>query len=127
MSNSKHIEFCKCNAIHHDIINLVKAKMINDEYYIDMSDFFKAFADPARLKILTALSHSEMCVCDIVELLQMSQPAVSHHLRLLKSTGVIKYRKEGKFVYYLLDDNHISEILYSGLDHIKEEYRGKKQ
>ena len=120
MSDNKHIEFCECNVVHKDIIEAAKKNMLDDWNYTLLAEFYKSFTDAARIKILTALSHSEMCVCDLVELLQMSQPAVSHHLRQLKSTRIIKYRKEGKFVYYSLDDNHISQILNSGLDHIKE-------
>jgi ArsR family transcriptional regulator, lead/cadmium/zinc/bismuth-responsive transcriptional repressor len=118
--NNKKVEIYECNTIHKDVIDAAKKIMHDYLCYDELSEFFKGFTDPARLKILTALSHSEMCVCDLVELLQMSQPAVSHHLRQLKSTRIIKFRKEGKFVYYSLDDNHISEILNSGLNHIKE-------
>jgi ArsR family transcriptional regulator, lead/cadmium/zinc/bismuth-responsive transcriptional repressor len=118
--NNKKIEICECNTIHKDVIDAAKKIMHDDLCYDELSEFFKGFTDPARLKILTALSHSEMCVCDLVELLQMSQPAVSHHLKLLKSARIIKYKKDGKFVYYSLDDNHISGILSFGLEHIKE-------
>jgi ArsR family transcriptional regulator len=86
----------------------------------DAADFFKAFADKTRLRILCALSLHELCVCDIAELLGMTQSAISHQLRFLKQGRLVKNRKDGKTVYYSLNDNHISSILAQGLEHIQE-------
>ena len=120
MNISKKIETCECTIIHKDVVDKVKNKMLEDSDYMLMADFYKAFADTTRNKILSALYHSEMCVCDLVYLLGMTQPAISHHLKLLKSMRLIKYRKAGKFVYYSLDDQHISEIIKSGIEHIRK-------
>jgi ArsR family transcriptional regulator, lead/cadmium/zinc/bismuth-responsive transcriptional repressor len=120
MSSNEDIEVCECKIIHKEVVATVKGKLTDNWNYTLMAEFYKSFTDAARIKILTALTHSDMCVCDLVELLQMSQPAVSHHLRQLKAARIIKFRKDGKFVYYSLDDKHISTILKAGFKHIKE-------
>ena len=86
----------------------------------DLPDLFKVFGDSTRIRILSALSKAEMCVCDIAYLLNMSQSAISHQLRVLKQARLVKNRRDGKIVYYSLDDNHIVGILDQGLDHIRE-------
>ena len=90
--------------------------------YEEMSNIFKALADSNRIKILFALLEDEMCVCDIVNLLGMTKSAVSHQLRILKQSRLVKARKQGKSVYYSLNDNHIGQIFNCGLNHIKEIY-----
>lgn len=85
-----------------------------------LADFFKVFGDSSRIRILYALSKHEMCVCDIASLLGMSQSAVSHQLRVLKQTRLVKYRREGKVVFYSLNDHHILSILEMGMEHINE-------
>ncbi|HJO92398.1 MAG TPA: metalloregulator ArsR/SmtB family transcription factor [Victivallales bacterium] len=120
MKNSKEIEVCNCRIIHEDVVDSVRRHIPDDEICIELAEFYKAFADPTRIKILTALLNSEMCVCDLTSLLAMTQPAVSHQLRTLKNMKLVKYRKSGKVVYYSLDDNHIEEIFKAGLSHINE-------
>ncbi|MCY6353734.1 ArsR/SmtB family transcription factor [Clostridium sp. ZS2-4] len=112
------IEFCKCNEIHNDIIGKVEENMISEETSIILAEFFKVLGDSTRIKILYALSVNEMCVCDISKLLDMSQSAVSHQLRVLRNARLVKYRKEGKVVYYSLDDEHVENVFRQGLDHI---------
>jgi len=90
-----------------------------DELY-DLSDFFKVLGDSTRAKIMWALDESEMCVCDLAVLLQMTKSAISHQLRSLRQSNLVKYRKEGKVVYYSLSDEHIKEIFEKGLEHIRE-------
>lgn len=114
----KSAEFCNCNVIHEDIVMKVKSKMPLEEKLYDLAELFKVFGDTTRIKILYALFEEEMCVCDIATLLNMTQSAISHQLRVLKSAGLVKYRKEGKVVYYSLDDEHVQNIFDQGFTHI---------
>ena len=97
--------------------------MPTDEALFDVSDLFKMFADSTRIKIISALVNEEMCVCDIAALLNMNQSAISHQLRSLRQTKLVKYRREGKVVYYSLDDDHVRDILNTGLAHVGEAAR----
>lgn len=98
----------------------VLEKMPPEEEMQDLSEFFKVFADPTRLKILYVLLCSEMCVYDIAQLLNMTQSAISHQLRVLKQMDLVKNRREGKTIFYALADSHIVTILSQGIDHIEE-------
>ena len=111
---------CDCNVIHEEIVTKVRGLMPEDENLYDLADFFKVCGDSTRIKILWALSVSEMCVCDLAVLLNMTQSAISHQLRILKQVGMVKNRKEGKIVFYSLDDDHIKGILDLGMIHINE-------
>lgn len=114
------IERCDCNVIHEDIVNQVRDKMPQEESLYDLAELFKVFGDSTRIRILWALNEAEMCVCDIAVLLNMTQSAISHQLRVLRQATLVKNRKEGKVVYYSLDDNHIKHIFDQGLIHINE-------
>ena len=116
------INKCECSFIHEEVVGKVKNKMPEDEKLYDLAELFKVFGDTTRIKILYALFEEEMCVCDIAELLNMTQSAISHQLRVLKQARLVKFRKEGKVVYYSLDDNHINQIFNCGLCHIEEIY-----
>lgn len=116
----QHAEVCECNAIHQEVVNQVKKLMPEEETLYDLAELFKVFGDTTRVRILCALFESEMCVCDISVLLGMTQSSISHQLRVLKSAKLVKNRKEGKVVYYSLDDEHIKHIFAQGLEHIKE-------
>ena len=120
VDNRNEIDRCDCNVIHEDIVYKVKAKMPVEESLYDLAELFKVFGDTTRIKILWALVESEMCVCDIAFLLNMTQSAISHQLRVLKQSRLVKYRKDGKVVYYSLDDEHIKQIFDQGLIHIAE-------
>ena len=109
---------CECTVIHQEAID--KIKLPEEELLYDLGDFFKILGDSTRIKILSALFQSEMCVCDIAALLGMTQSAISHQLRVLKQGRLVKHRKEGKVVYYSLDDDHIKHIVDQGLTHISE-------
>ncbi len=111
---------CDCNIVHEGIISKVKAKMPPEERLYDLAELFKVFGDTTRVKILSALFESEMCVCDIASLLNMNQSAISHQLRVLKTARLVKHRKDGKTVFYSLDDEHIKNIFDQGLEHISE-------
>lgn len=114
------IERCDCNVIHEDIVSKVKEKMPEEVNLYDLAELFKVFGDSTRIKILSGLFESEMCVCDIAFLLNMTQSAISHQLRVLKQSRLVKYRKEGKVVYYSLDDDHVKGIIDQGLIHLNE-------
>lgn len=109
-----------CNCIHEDIVTKVKENILDDEKTIDLADFFKVFSDSTRIKIINALLDNELCVGDIANIIGSSQSAVSHQLKTLKQTKLVKYKKVGKIVYYSLDDNHIKEIFKKGCEHIEE-------
>lgn len=119
-SKMQVIEKCNCDVIHQDIVNLVKDKMPQGEMLQDLTQLFKVFGDSTRIRILWALDKSEMCVCDIAYLLNMTQSAISHQLIVLKQARLIKNRKEGKIVYYSIDDEHINQIFNQGIIHIEE-------
>ena len=111
---------CDCTMIHDEVVHRVRQSMPESTHCYRLSEFFKILGDSTRINILMALSHSEMCVCDISALLNMTQSAVSHQLRLLKQTRLVIFRKEGKIAYYSLDDDHIHEVLQLGSNHINE-------
>ena len=120
MEETTYIESCSCAIIHEDVINEVKKHIPKEEILYDLSDLFKMLGDSTRIKVLCALFQSEMCVCDIAALLGMTQSAISHQLRVLKQSRLVKYRKEGRVVYYSLDDEHVKNIFDQGLLHISE-------
>ncbi|MDD3383816.1 MAG: metalloregulator ArsR/SmtB family transcription factor [Bacilli bacterium] len=112
--------FIEQEYIHESTVRLVKEKMINDEKICDLSDFFKIFADSTRVKILFALSKSEMCVYDLSKVIGSSQSAVSHQLRILRNTKLVKTTRKGKEIFYSLSDDHILTIINQGLEHVEE-------
>lgn len=114
------VETCITMGIHGEIIRSVKRKMPDAVALYELADLFKLFGDSTRLGIIWALSESEMCVCDLCALLKMKQPAVSHQLKNLKQSRVVKARRDGKIVYYSLDDEHIRRLLNLGMEHIQE-------
>lgn len=113
-------DLCKCLVIHNDIIERVKGNILKEEESYNLAELFKVFGDNTRVKIIQALSLDEMCVCDISYLLHMSQSAISHQLKVLRTAKLVKARREGKIAYYSLDDDHIEEIFKLGLIHIRE-------
>lgn len=115
-----NIEVCSCNMIHEDVVSKVKAKMVSGDDASNLAEFFKVFGDTTRIRILNALFEDEMCVCDIAALLGMTQSAISHQLKALKQARLIKNRRDGKVIYYSLDDEHIKQIFDQGLNHVRE-------
>lgn len=105
---------------HEDVIAKVNEKMPDDETLYDLADLFRIFADSTRIKILYVLFESEMCVYDIAQLLNMTQSAISHQLRALKQSKLVKYRREGKTILYSLADGHVRTIIDQGMEHIGE-------
>lgn len=109
-----------CMHVHEEIVKKVEQVMPDEGQLLDLAEFFKVFGDSTRIKILYVLSQSEMCVCDIATLLQMGQSAISHQLRVLKQMRLVKFRRDGKTIFYSLSDGHIETILAQGMEHIEE-------
>ncbi|HCX03888.1 MAG: helix-turn-helix transcriptional regulator [Tissierellales bacterium] len=112
------IDTCDTYCIHDDRVDEVRKRMPEDEKLYDLAEFFKVFGDSTRVKILYTLFKHEMCVCDIAAVLCISQSAVSHQLRSLKNARLVKSRRDGKIVYYSLDDDHVKTVFEQGFDHI---------
>lgn len=110
---------CTCNIIHEDKAKEIQRNMEKEEDIIDLADFFKVLGDSTRMKIISVLFENELCVCDIAYVLNMTQSAISHQLRVLKSARLVKNRKEGKTVFYSLDDEHVMNIFDLGMIHLK--------
>ena len=110
-------DICECTVIHKDLVEKNKKELMDDGLLGNIADFFKIFSDKTRLKILSILLKDELCVCDIATILEMSHSSISHKLRVLRQFKVVKNRKEGKVVYYSLDDSHINNILSQGIEH----------
>ncbi|NLP14211.1 MAG: helix-turn-helix transcriptional regulator [Clostridium sp.] len=106
--------------IHDDIIKKVQDDMPQEDNLYDLAELFKVFGDTTRIKIIWALFQSEMCVCDIAFLLNMTQSAISHQLRVLKASKLVRNRRAGKTVFYSLADDHIKKIFEMGMEHITE-------
>lgn len=111
---------CGILCVHEETVQKVKGEMPPDEVLYDLAELFKVFGDSTRVRILYALFEAELCVCDIAQLLGLTQTATSHQLRLLKASKLVKARKEGKNVFYSLADDHVCLIMNQGMEHICE-------
>lgn len=111
---------CEFMHIHDELLSKVTSAMPQEEILYDLAELYKIFGDTTRIKILYALFESEMCVCDIASLLSISVSAVSHQLRVLKTARLVRFRREGKTVFYSLADDHVRSILGQGMEHIAE-------
>lgn len=120
MSDDLELERGEFLHAHEDVIEKVNEQMPDDETLYDLADLFRIFADSTRIKILYVLFESEMCVYDIAQLLNMTQSAISHQLRSLKQSKLVKYRREGKTILYSLADGHVRTIIDQGMEHIGE-------
>jgi ArsR family transcriptional regulator len=120
MSQDNKITICDCDVIHADVVEEVSRHMPDEEQLYDLADFFKMFGDSTRLKILWALDQQEICVCDLAVLLNMTKSAISHQLKTLRQIKLVKFRREGKTVFYSLQDEHVKNIIEVGLEHINE-------
>lgn len=117
MSRNEFI--CDCNIIHQEIVDKTLSQMKDDNLFNKMAEFFKIIGDTTRVKILFSLDKNEMCVCDIANVLGMSKSSISHQLGTLRRSGVVKCRKQGKEVYYMLDDEHIKQVFEIAVEHIE--------
>ncbi len=115
------IECCDDNCVHSELVEAVNRSMPDETALYDLSELFKVFGDSTRIRILFILLEAEVCVCDLAELLHMTQSAVSHQLRILKHSKLVKSRREGKSVFYSLADAHVKTIIAQGLEHICED------
>ena len=113
-------EKCEVTLIHEDNVKKAINELPNDELIADLSDMFKIFGDQTRVKILMALESGELCVCDIAAVMDMSQSAISHQLRVLKQSNIVKTRRQGKVVYYSISDDHVKEIFDIAIVHVQE-------
>ena len=116
----ERIECCDEHRVHPEIVTHVKLDMPDEERLYDLAELFKVFGDSTRIRILYVLFESEMCVCDLAELLGMTQSAISHQLRVLKQAKLVRARREGKTVFYFLADDHVRTIIGQGREHIEE-------
>ena len=114
------VECCDVTYVHDEAVMTVCGKMPDEELLKELADFYKVFGDSTRIKILCVLLESEMCDCDLAEVLKMTQSAISHQLRVLKQMKLVKNRREGKTVFYSLADGHIQMIINQGMEHITE-------
>ena len=113
-------ERCEYLYVHEDVVKQVTSEMPQDEILYDLAELFKVFGDSTRIKILYALFEAELCVCDMAQLLGLTQTAVSHQLRVLKNNKLVNFRREGKNIFYSLSDNHVRSILGQGMEHVSE-------
>ncbi|RAK10284.1 MULTISPECIES: helix-turn-helix transcriptional regulator [Halanaerobium] len=121
---AKDKNFCDmCEVFDPDeqVVNLMKDRKLQENIVYQLSELFKTIGDPTRINILYALKDRELCVCDLSEILEMSSSAISHQLRVLRNNNLVKYRKEGRSVYYSLDDNHVLCLFGQGLNHVLED------
>jgi ArsR family transcriptional regulator len=109
---------CEVIIIHDDVVSEASKVQLTDDMVLKMANFYQALSDPTRLRIVHTLIHSEMCVCDLAAVLEMTQSSISHQLRYLKNLGLIKRRKVGRMVYYSIDDEHVLTLFETGLAHV---------
>ena len=110
---------CDCNAIHQDVVDNTSKNMLDADMFNRIAEFFKILGDTTRTKILFALDQNEMCVCDIANVLGMSKSSISHQLGTLRRSGIVKCRKSGKEVFYMLDDDHVKKVIEIAIEHIE--------
>ena len=116
---SKNEFVCDCNVIHQEVVDNTMKNMLEADTFNKLAEFFKIIGDTTRTKILFALDQNEMCVCDIANVLGMSKSSISHQLGTLRRSGIVKCRKVGKEVFYMLDDEHVKQVFEVGIEHIE--------
>ena len=121
MSDDLKTYKCDCNVIHQEVVDAVRGRLENVDELGEVANLFKVLGDLTRIKIITVLRGNEMCVCDLAVSLDMTQSAISHQLRVLKQARLVRARRDGKIMYYSLDDEHIDSILDMGFDHVRHE------
>ena len=120
MEDRYNVECCDFIHAHEDIVERVRQELPSEDTLYDLTELFRIFGDSTRIRILYVLFEAEMCVCDIAQLLGMTQSAISHQLRALKNARLVKSRREGKTVFYALADDHVKTIINQGLEHVSE-------
>lgn len=117
----KDFDYCDTVEVHRDLLEIVNRTMPDETELYDLAELFKVFGDSTRIRILFVLFEAEVCVCDIAEALHMTQSAISHQLRILKQSKLVKSRREGKSVFYSLADGHVRTIIAQGREHLEED------
>ena len=120
MEDRYTVECCDFMHAHEDLVERVRREMPGEDTLYDLTELFRIFGDSTRVRILYVLFEAEMCVCDIAQLLGMTQSAISHQLQVLKKSKLVKYRREGKTLFYSLADGHVRTILDQGMEHVAE-------
>ena len=121
MEDRYNVECCDFIHAHDEIVEWVRKEMPSEDALYDLTELFRIFGDSTRIRILYVLFESEMCVCDIAQLLGMTQSAISHQLRALKNARLVKARRDGKTVFYSLSDDHVKTIIDQGIEHVSEQ------
>lgn len=124
---SKNEFICDCNVIHQDMVKDTIRKMADEDLLNKLAEFFKIVGDTTRVKILYALDKNELCVCDIANVLGMTKSSISHQLGTLRKSGIVKCKKVGKEVFYMLDDEHVKEVFEIGIEHIEHKRKKKEK
>lgn len=120
MEDRYNVECCDFIHAHGEIVDKVRREMPGEDTLYDLTELFRIFGDSTRIRILYVLFEAEMCVCDIAALLGMTQSAISHQLRVLRSSKLVKFRRDGKTLYYSLADEHVCRIISQGMEHVEE-------
>lgn len=120
MTHDHSSECCEAVEVHEELLKIVREKLPAEESLLDLAELFKVFGDSTRIKILTALSTGELCVCDLSKLVGMTVSAVSHQLKILRNAKLVSCRRDGKTVFYSLADSHVTTIIMQGLEHVNE-------
>lgn len=118
--NEKENMCCDSIEIHEELLKIVNEKIPKETILYDLAELFKVFGDSTRIRILFVLFEAEVCVCDLAEVLNMTQSAISHQLKILKQNKLVKSRREGKSIFYSLADEHVRTIIAQGQEHIEE-------
>lgn len=114
------VDCCEQVFVHEELVKKVNAQMPEEDELYDLAELFKVFGDSTRIRILFVLFEAEVCVCDLAEILHMTQSAISHQLKILKQARLVSARREGKSVFYSLADGHVRTIIAQGREHIEE-------
>lgn len=118
--SDKFAECCETTEVHKDLLQKISGKMPDEDKLYDLAELFKIFGDSTRIRILFVLFEEEVCVCDLAEVLHMTQSAISHQLKILKQSKLVQSRREGKSVFYSLADDHVRTIIAQGMEHVEE-------
>lgn len=118
--NIKEFDCCEVSEVHEELLCLVRQKLPPDEQIYDLAELFKVFGDSTRMRILFVLFESEVCVCDLASVLNMTVSAISHQLKILKQAKLVKSRREGRSVFYALADEHVRTMVSQGMEHVLE-------
>ena len=119
--NYADVECCETTETHAELLKIVRDMLPEETQLYDLAELFKVFGDSTRIRILFVLFEAEVCVCDLAEALNMTQSAISHQLRILKQSKLVKSRREGKSIFYSLADDHVRSIINQGLEHVEED------